>query len=60
MKEEERRTLTITHLSATLCTTDPTWTRLGLNQGHRFDSLATNRLSNGKVSITLSMSPAYR
>jgi hypothetical protein len=60
MKEEERRTLTITHLSTTSCTTNTTRTRLGLNQGHRFYSLANNRLSHGKVSITLSMSPAYR
>jgi hypothetical protein len=61
MTEEERKTLIQTHLSATLCITIHTWTRLGWNQDHRFDSLATTGLSHRKVSITLNMSTnAYR
>jgi hypothetical protein len=33
--------------SATLSTTNPTWTDLGLNPGLRGERLATNRLSHG-------------
>jgi hypothetical protein len=33
--------------SATLCTTNPTWTDPGLNPGLRGDRSATNRLSHG-------------
>ena len=47
MTGEERRTMTKTHLSVTLCTTNLTWTRLGWNQGHRFDRLANDSLSHG-------------
>jgi hypothetical protein len=60
MTGEERRTLIKTHISTTLCITNHTWTRLEWNQDHRFDSLATIRLSHSMASITLNMSPAYR
>jgi len=38
--------------SATLSTTNPTWTDLGVNPGLRVEMLATNRLSYGMASIT--------
>jgi hypothetical protein len=35
--------------SATLSTTNPTWTDLGLNPGLRGERAATNRLSHGRT-----------
>jgi len=60
MTGEERRTLMKSHMSTTLCITAHTWTRLEWKQNHRFESLATTRLSHSMASITLNMSPAYR
>jgi hypothetical protein len=44
---ENRSTRRKTCPSATLSTTNPTWTDPGSNPGLRGERLATNRLSNG-------------
>jgi hypothetical protein len=47
LTEENRSTRRKTCYSATLSTTNPTWTDPGLNQGLRSGRPATNRLSRG-------------
>ena len=47
---ENRSTRGKTCPSATLSTTNPTWTRPGLNPGLRGERPATNRLSHGTAS----------
>jgi hypothetical protein len=49
LREENRSTLRKTCSSATLSTTNPTWTYPGSNPGLRGERLATNRLSHGKI-----------
>jgi hypothetical protein len=46
----DRRTLRKTCPSATLSTTNPTWTDLGANPGLRGEKMATDRLSYGTAS----------
>jgi hypothetical protein len=46
-----RSTLGKTCLSATLSTTNTTWTDLGSNPGLRGERRATNRLSHGTAAI---------
>jgi hypothetical protein len=40
--------------SATLSTTNPTWTDLGANPGPRGERPATNRLSHGTAALHIS------
>jgi hypothetical protein len=48
---EKRSTLGKTCPSATLSTTNPTWTDPGSNPGLRGERPATNRLSHGTASV---------
>jgi hypothetical protein len=50
---ENRSTRTKTCPSATLSTTNPTWTDPGSEPGLRGERPATNRLSHGKALSTL-------
>jgi hypothetical protein len=53
LTRENQRTLRRTCPSATLSTTNPTWTDLGINLGLHDERLATNHLSHGMVYIAL-------
>jgi hypothetical protein len=46
--------------SATLSTTNLTWTDLGSNPGLRGERPATNRLSHGKVKVKFSLEEAMK
>jgi hypothetical protein len=50
---ENRSTRRKTCLSATLSTTNPTWTDQGSNLGLRGDRPATNRLSHGTANCNI-------
>jgi hypothetical protein len=50
---EHRRTRRETYPSATLSTTNLTWTDPGANQGLRRELPATNRLDHGKAKLWL-------
>jgi hypothetical protein len=50
---ENQRTLRRTCSSATLSTTNPTWTDLGINLGLHGEWLATNYLSHDMVYVAL-------
>jgi hypothetical protein len=52
---ENRSTRVKTCPSATLSTTNPTWTDPGSNPGLRGERQATNRLSHGTVKIDVSI-----
>ena len=49
---ENRGTRRKTCLSATLSTTNPTWTDPGSNPGLRSERPATNRLSHGTATLS--------
>jgi hypothetical protein len=59
LRGENRRTLRKTCPSATLSTTNPTKTALGVNPGFNGEKPATNRLSNGTAVENTHNYPQY-